>query len=117
MRGPTKIINAFHPDFVKTHMPQFLSEVKTDAKRISAGQTLSKFVTKKRESVPMHGFVHGLAKFPPTRESQASLRRGADMPIEEIAKELTAKQKAALAPKEFHMFSKAGTANTTKEKK
>ena len=113
MRGPTKLINAFHPDFVKTHMPEFLTAVKVAAKREEAGQTLSKFVTKKRESVPTHGFVHGIAKFPQTRETQLSLRRGADMPMEEIKKELTAAQKAKLAPKDFHMFSKAGTANVT----
>lgn len=35
------------------------------------------------------------------------------MSMEEIAKELTAAQKAKLAPKEFHMFSKAGIANVT----
>jgi hypothetical protein len=38
------------------------------------------------------------------------------MTVAEVAKELTAAQKAKLAPKDFHMFSKAGTANTTQKK-
>lgn len=131
MRGPEKIINAFHPDFVKTHMPEFLTAVKTDDRQSQAGATLSKHVTKKRKTTPSHGQVLGMSTresdtyqpardisaFPKTRESQTSLRRGAKMSIAEIAKELTAAQKAKLAPKEFHTFSKAGTANTTKVKK
>jgi hypothetical protein len=127
------IINAFHPLFVQTHMPQFLTAVKTDDRQSQAGATLSKHVTEKRKTVPSHGQVTGVSKvqretipnqkfqdiaaFPKTRETQLSLRRGAKMTVAEVAQELTAAQKAKLAPREFHTFSKAGTANTTKEKK
>jgi hypothetical protein len=133
MRGPTEIINAFHPDYVKTHMPGFMTEFRTADARRQAAETLSGYVTAKRKVTPSHGKIEGLSKvqretipnqkfqdisaFPKTRESQKSLRRGAAMPIEEVAKELTAAQKAKLAPKEYHTFSKAGTANTTKVKK
>jgi hypothetical protein len=125
-------INAFHPDFVKTHMPQFLTALKTDDRQLQAGATLSKHVTDKRKTVPSHGQIDGVSKrqretipnqhfqdiasFPKTRESMKSLRQGANMTVAEVAKELTAAQKAKLAPKDFHMFSKAGTANTTKKK-
>ena len=79
------IINAFHPDYVKTYMPEFMIGVQQDAQRIEAGKTLSKHVTKKRKENPMHGFVHGMSKV----------------------------AKVDLAPREFHIFNKAGTANTT----
>lgn len=132
MRGPEKIINAFHPDFMKTHMPNFMNEFRTADARRQAAETLSGYVTEKRKVTPSHGKIEGLSKvqrettpnqkfqdiaaFPKTRESQKSLRQGADMPIADVAKELTAAQKVKLAPKDYHMFSKAGTANTTKKK-
>jgi hypothetical protein len=124
------LINAFHKDFVRTHMPEFLTAVKTDDRQSQAGATLSKHVTKKRKTNPSHGQLTGMSTresdtyqpardisaFPKTRESQTSLRRGASMSIAEVAKELTAAQKAKLAPRDFHMFTKAGYAKTTKGK-
>ena len=125
------LVNAFHKDFVKTHMPQFLTAVKTQNMQATVAANLSKSVTEMRKTKPSHGHIAGMSTresvvyqsgrdlglFPKTRESQASLRRGAKMTVAEVAKELTAAQKAKLAPREFHMFSKAGTANTTKTKK
>lgn len=87
LNNPTPpIINAFHPDYVKTYMPEFLTGVQQDAQRIEAGKTLSKHVTEKRKTNPLHGFVHGVSK---------------------AAKPL----KVDLTPREFHVFNKAGTAN------
>lgn len=119
------MINAFHKDFVKVHMPQFLTAVRTDNRQSQAGSSLSKHVTEKRKTVPSHGSLTGISKvqretvpnqsfqdiraFPKTRESQTSLRRGAKMTIAQIAKELE--------PRQFYTYSKAGTANTTKVKK
>jgi hypothetical protein len=77
------IINAFHPDYVKTYMPDILTAIKVDEKRTAAGETLSKHVTEKRKKNPLHGFVHGVSKA----------------------------AKVNLAPREFHVFNKAGTAN------
>jgi hypothetical protein len=114
------MINAFHPDFVKTHMPTFLNEFRTHEARRQAAETLSEYVTTKRKTKPSHGQVTGISKaqretvpnqkfqdisaFPKTRESQKSLRRGAKMTVAEIAKELK--------PREFHTYSKAGYAKT-----
>lgn len=126
-------MNAFDKDFMKTHMPDFMDAFRTADARRQAAETLSGYVTHKRKTKPSHGQLTGISKkqretvpnqkfqdiaaFPKTRESQLSLRRGAKMSVAEVAKELTAAQKAKLAPREFHMFSKAGTANTTKTKK
>lgn len=135
MRGPEKIINAFHPDFIKTHMPEFLTAVKTEDRQSQAGKTLSNHVTEKRKTVPSHGQVEGVSKkqretipnqnfqdiaaFPKTRKVQKGWERKKEreMTMDEVRAELTVAQKAKLAPREFHTFSKAGVANTTKEKK
>jgi hypothetical protein len=133
-------LNAFHPLFVKTHMPQFLTALKTDDRQLQAGTTLSKHVTEKRKTVPSHGSMTGISKvqresvpnqafqdisaFPKTRKMAKGWERkkGREMTMEQVreeldAKKLTTAQKAMLAPREFHTFSKAGTANTTKVKK
>jgi hypothetical protein len=128
------IINVFHPDFVKTHMPQFLTAVKTEDRQAQAGATLSKHVTEKRKVTPSHGKIEGMSKvqretipnqkfqdisaFPKTRKVQKGWQRTKEreMTMEEVRQELTAAQRAKLAPREFHTFSKAGTANTTKKK-
>jgi hypothetical protein len=95
-----------------------------DNTHATSATNLSKTVTKIRKTKPSHGSLTGISKvqretllnqnfrdiaaFPKTRETQKSLRRGAGMTVSEVAKELTTAQKAKLAPKEFHTFSKAG---------
>lgn len=96
-------MNAFHPDFVKTHMPDLLNTFRTHDARRESAETLSGYVTRKRRTTPSHGTVTGISKaqretvpnqkfqdisaFPKTRESQKSLRRGAKMTVAEVAKE------------------------------
>jgi hypothetical protein len=100
-------INAFHPDYIKTHMPDFTKEFRTHEARRQAAETLSEYVTTKRKTKPSHGSVTGISKaqretepnqkfkdiaaFPKTRESQKSLRRGAKMTVAEVAQELKQK--------------------------
>lgn len=84
MTQPT--INAFHPEYVKTYMPEFLTGMQQDAQRTEAAKTLSKHVTEKRKTNPLHGFVHGVSK---------------------AAKPL----KVDLTPREFHIYNKAGAKN------
>jgi hypothetical protein len=87
LNNPTPpIINAFHPDYVKTYMPEILTAIKADDTRLGAGETLSKHVTEKRKTNPLHGFVHGVSK---------------------AAKPL----KVDLTPREFHIYNKAGAKN------
>jgi len=58
----TQAINAFHPLYVKTFMPEFLTDLRTESRQTKAGQTLSQHVERKRETVPSHGTVHGISK-------------------------------------------------------
>jgi len=58
------MINAFHPDYVKTYMPEFLTDLRTESRQTKAGQTLSRHVEKRRETVPSHGTIPGISKNP-----------------------------------------------------
>jgi hypothetical protein len=60
----TKEINCFHPEYVKTYMPEFLTEIRVESRQTKAGQTLSRHVEKKREEFPSHGTIHGISKNP-----------------------------------------------------
>jgi hypothetical protein len=84
------IVNAFHPDYIKTHMPQFLSKLKSDSEREATGSTSGTKSRSVRESV--HGKnVDSINVFPKTQE-----------------------RKINLVPKEFHTFSRAGNKQKTK---
>jgi hypothetical protein len=84
------IVNAFHPDFIKTHMPEFLSKLKSDSEKVATGSTNGAKSRAVRESV--HGKnVDSINVFPKTQA-----------------------RKINLVPKEFHTFSRAGNKQKTK---
>jgi hypothetical protein len=60
----TKEINCFHPEYVKTYMPEFLTEIRVESRQTKAGQALSSYVEKKRETSPSHGTINGISKNP-----------------------------------------------------
>ena len=113
MRGPTKLINCFHPDFVKTHMPEFMTEFRTADARRQAAETLSGYVTETRKAKPSHGIIAGLSKvqretipnqkfqdisaFPKTRKVKGKWGGARDkscpMTMDEVASELAAVKK------------------------
>jgi hypothetical protein len=86
------LINAFHPDYVKTHMPQFMTDVRTSARQEEAGKSVSNYLDKRRETEPSHGTLFGIS------DKEASMS----------PKEMMLKRT------EFHTYSKAGV---PKEKK
>lgn len=51
-------INAFHPDFMKTHHPNFWGTAIADASR---SQTMSTIVAKTRQKNPAHGTMLGIS--------------------------------------------------------
>jgi primosomal protein N' len=55
-------INCFHPDYVKTYMPEFLTSIRFESRQTKAGQDLSKHVEEKRKTVPSHGTILGISK-------------------------------------------------------
>jgi len=51
----TPVINAFHPDYVKTYMPEFLSSIRLEATQKSNGEKVAKKTPMKMNSIkPAH---------------------------------------------------------------
>lgn len=84
-------INAFHPAYVATHMPEFLTKMRIEANQQENGRIFGSRSKVTRESASGSS-VNTITAFPKTK-------------------------RVSLAPREITYFSKAGTANTTKKKK
>ena len=56
------MINAFHPDFVKTHMPEFLTDMQVESRYKEAGKNLSSYVNNIRKDKPTHGTLFGISE-------------------------------------------------------
>lgn len=84
-------MNAFHPDYVKTYEPTIVGFLKQERANKKASESMTKFVENKRRTTPSHGTIVGISK-----------------PISQFPKPLSAKERAALAPREFKIFSAAG---------
>jgi hypothetical protein len=83
-----QIMNAFHPDYVETYMPEIIKATRLESKQTVAGQTLTAYVDEIRKQKPLHGTLSGMSK---TRVSTK--------------------------PLEFMYYSRAGVKNTTAKKK
>jgi hypothetical protein len=93
----TKIINAFHPDYIQTYHPEFLTAIRTESSQHAHGVINGGKSRVKRESV--HGKnVDSIDRFPKTQP---------------VSRTMEEKKRKLLAVTEFHMFSKAGAANVT----
>lgn len=55
-------MNAFHPDYARTYHPELFESLRTESRQTKAGQTLSSYVDKKRETSPSHGTIEGISK-------------------------------------------------------
>jgi len=78
-------MNAFHPDYVKTYMPEFLSNIRLESTQIANGVIAGGKSKASRES-KRGKTVNSINAFPKTK----------------------AKERVKLAPKEFHIYNKAG---------
>ena len=88
------IINAFHPDYVKTYHPDLLTSIKVESVQHANGVVAGGKAKATREN--KHGkTAFTINKFPKTQAAKSKLL---DVTV-------------------FHTYSKAGTANTTKKKK
>ena len=102
------VINAFHPDYVKTHMPEFLAHVKQQNKYEISSQNMANLTVRKRiQSVkkPLH-----VMRAP---ERDMTMAEVMDELAEMKRKKLSAKQRIDLAPRDFNIYSRAGIANVT----
>ena len=108
----TEIINCFHKDFVKTHMPEFMAHIKQQNKHELSSQSMASLTIKKRtqdKTIPLH-----VMRAPKrTIGKDMTMAQVMDELAEIKQKKLSAKQRVDLAPKEFNIYSRAGTANVT----
>lgn len=112
-----EIVNAFHPDFVRTHMPEFMAHIKQQNKHELASQSMANLTIKKRiEGVkkPLHVMRAPEKLHIKSKENQNMTMAEVMNELAEIKQnKLSAKQRIDLAPREFNIYSRAGTANVT----
>lgn len=104
-----QVINAFHPDYMKVHEPNFMKEFRTHEANRQAAATLSGYVEKTRKKKPSHGTLYGISnKVTPLHMSRPkemmSHKKGREMTMIEITNDLIDRLKR----KDFHVYSKAG---------
>lgn len=98
----TEKMNAFHPDYVKTHMKEFLSSIMVQNKHKKSSQMMAEYTEELRKTNPSLGTIHHMVK-------PLHVSRSPDM----MRPKKTAKERVDLAPREFNIYSRAGTANVT----
>lgn len=59
------IINAFHPDYVKTHMPEMMTRIHAEEKAKENGK-LYGTKARQRESIPTEPSYNTINRFPKT---------------------------------------------------
>jgi hypothetical protein len=98
----TNQINAFHKDYVKTHMKEFTASIMVQNKHKMSSQMMAEYTEELRKTNPSLGTIHHMVK--PLHVNRAP---------EMMRPKKTTKQRVDLAPREFKIFSQAGTANVT----
>lgn len=98
----TDVINAFHPDYVKTYMQDFTASIMVQNKHKLSSQHMAEYTEEMRKTNPSLGTIHHLVQ-------PLHVMRAPEM----MRPKKTTKQRVDLAPKEFKVFSRAGTANVT----
>jgi len=93
-------INAFHPDYVKTYMPHFLTELRIDSRQTKNGQMMTQYVEKTRKTKPSHGTLFGISDKVTSVTVPAHMHRYLPKTV-------------STSVTEFHIYSKAGMPKKT----
>lgn len=121
------VINAFHKDFCKTYMPEFLDSIRIQNKHKMSSHHMAEYTEELRKTNPALGTIHHLVKPLHVMRAPEMMKKKKPTPrldernmtmaeiMDDLAvmkqKKLSTKQRVDLAPKEFKIFSRAGTAN------
>jgi len=95
-----EVINAFHPDYVKTYMPNFMTDIRTESRQTKNGQMLSQYVDNTRKTKPSHGTVFGISNKVTSVTVPSHMHRAK---IKMVSTSVT----------EFHIYQKAGAPKKT----
>lgn len=107
------MINAFHPDYMKVHEPNFMKDFRTHDANRQAAETLTKYVAKRRKVNPAHGTVFGISDKVTAVTAPAHMHRRPTgvksskprkMPMADVKQELA----DLLKRTEFRTYSRAG---------
>lgn len=93
----TPVINAFHPDYVKTYMPDLLSDLRVAQRAKNSGERMANHVEKTRETKPSHGTMFGLSE----KNVSVSPKKMMKLTPAHI-------HRPKLERTEFHIYNKAG---------
>jgi hypothetical protein len=91
------MINAFHPDYMKTHMPDFMKDFRTHEANRNAAAAVSSYVTRQRKVKPSHGTVFGISEKVKAVTAPAHMHRPKAVDLNRT---------------EYHTYSKAGMPKT-----
>lgn len=128
MTATKEIINAFHPDYMKTYHPEFMESIRVQNRHKMSSHNMAEHTEELRKTNPALGTIHHLIKpmhvvrapemmqkkkkpTPRLDERNMTMAEIMDDLADMKQKKLSAKQRIDLAPKEFKIFSRAGTAN------
>lgn len=90
------VINAFHPDYMKTYAPRFLDDLRTHQASREQSVKQSKVVERERSSGKSPGTIHHMG----------SGKTGTNVPAHMHRR--SPKELIRLAVREFHTYAKAG---------
>lgn len=90
----TEKINAFHPKYIETYHPEFLTDLRVESRMKKNGQMLSQYVDKTRQTKPSHGTVFGISDKVTSVNVPAHMHRAK---IKVVSTSVT----------EFHIYQKA----------
>jgi hypothetical protein len=90
-------IDAFHPDYMKTHEPNFMKDFRTHEANRQAAAAVSSYVTRQRKVKPSHGTVFGISEKVKAVTAPAHMHRPKAVSLERT---------------EYHTYSKAGAPKT-----
>jgi hypothetical protein len=90
------MINAFQPEFMKTHYPDFMRDFRTHEANRQASAALTGYVARRRKEKPTYGTVFGISdKVQPSTVTPPHMHR--------------ARTNELLKIKTFHTYAKAHT--------
>lgn len=97
----SEVINAFHPDYVKTYHPEFLTTIRTESSQHAHG-VINGGKSKATREAKRGKTVNTINVFPKTESVKRTLEKSQSKAAMEE------KKRKMLAVTEFHTFSKAG---------
>jgi hypothetical protein len=92
------VINAFHPDYMKTHEPNFMKDLRTNQANREQSAKQSKVIDRERAAGKSPGTIHHMGSGKTGTILPAHMHRKAPKKLEIIK----------LTVREFHTYAKAG---------